>query len=149
MAIVGVSPSSGWSGSSGYSRSNEQADLRQIRKRLDDLADALQAGDLSAAQAACSALQQLVQGAQSSSQSEPPANSTQSQFNADLAAVGKAIQSGDLNVAKSAFAKLQQDVQVDGMGHHALHAHSSPRARTPVGATTESSSIGTAINLTA
>jgi hypothetical protein len=97
MSVAGIS-STGALAQSGFIST-----LQQRRNDFQQLAQALQSGDLSGAQAAFSDLTSLNQnrGVQS-------ANSTISN---DFSAIGQALQSGDLAGAQQAFATLQQDVQ--------------------------------------
>ena len=139
MSISGV-----LSSYSAYQPSSTQSNLKQVRQDFQDLAGALQSGDMPGAQTAYAALQQLIQGMQSASQPQGNGNGTQHQFNTDLAAVGKALQSGDVSAAQDAFKKLQQDMQAAGMGHHHHHhAHSAQGASNAVSPPTGSSAAGT------
>jgi hypothetical protein len=120
MTISGISPSYNT-----YQTGSAQNNFQQMRQDFKDLASTLQSGDLSGAQNAYAALQQIMQTAQSSnqnpSQNNSNSNNAQSQFSTDLAAIGKALQSGDLKSAQDAFAKLQQDMKAAGGGHHHHH----------------------------
>lgn len=91
-----------------------QAEPRnQFRSTISALAKALNSGDLSGAQSAFAALQQMKPNSQ--------AIATQTASNpmeADMQAVAKALQSGDLSAAKTAFAKLQQDMKSVHHKHH-------------------------------
>jgi hypothetical protein len=109
--------------------------FQQRRADLQQLAQALQSGDLSAAQSAFNALTALSQtgsstaasstastGSASSSSSGPFRNPQLAQ---DFTAIGTALQSGDLAGAQQAFATFQQDlqnVQASG-GHFRRHHH--------------------------
>jgi hypothetical protein len=139
MSISGVS-----SNPNAYQSSGVQSNFKQVRQDFRDLASALQSGDLSGAQNAFAALQQLMQNAQPSSQSQSQGNSKQDQFSIDLAAIGKALQSGDLNSAQHAFTKLQQDIQaVQQGGHHRRHhAHGAQGANNAINSTTGASANG-------
>ena len=97
--------------------SQQQNPLRQIRQDFNQLASALQAGDLSGAQSAFSSLHQLLQGQQTGSNASSNGPST---IQSDFAALGQALQSGDLNQAQGAFSQLQNDIQT------AQHAAGSP-----------------------
>jgi hypothetical protein len=123
MTISGVS-----SGFGAYQPGNTQQGFSQFRQDFRDLGAALQSGDMTGAQTAFSALQQLMQGGQSGSQGQQQNNSGQNQLSLDLAALGKALQSGDPSSAKDAFAKLQQDMQAAGQTHHRRHSHHLPQS---------------------
>jgi hypothetical protein len=86
--------------------SQQQNPFRQIRQDFNQLASALQSGDLSGAQSAFSSLQQLLQGRQSNASSNGP-----STIQTDFASLGQALQSGDLNQAQNVFSQLQKDLQ--------------------------------------
>jgi hypothetical protein len=88
--------------------SQQQNPFRQIRQDFNQLASALQSGDLSGAQSAFSNLQQLLQGRQTGSNASSNGPST---IQTDFAAVGQALQSGDLNQAQNIFSQLQKDLQ--------------------------------------
>ncbi len=90
---------------------NWQDKMKQFQTNFADLANALQSGDLSAAQKAFSAL----------SQGMPSNNNPENTIKNDFDALGKALQSGDLDAAKKAFSKLEQDMQASRKMHH--HSH--------------------------
>ena len=122
MTISGVSIS-GASAGAVYQPNAAQTHFSQARQDFKDLASALQSGDLSGAQTAFAAWQQVMQGGQAGTQQNASQNGgKQNQFAQDMAAVGKALQAGDLAGAKQAFAQLQQDMQAAGRGHHRHHA---------------------------
>ncbi len=75
-----------------------QNPFKEIRQDFQQLASALQSGDLSGAQTAYSSIQQLLQANTNSSSSSSP-NTLQS----DFAALGQALSSGSLTQAQSAF----------------------------------------------
>jgi hypothetical protein len=89
---------------------------RQTRTDFQSLSQALQSGNLSAAQSAYAALQQDQQNGP-----QPPAGSPLAN---DFNALGQALQSGDLTGAQQAFASLKSDFQslrqASG-GHHGGH----------------------------
>jgi soluble cytochrome b562 len=91
-----------------------QEKIKQFKTNFEKLAEALQSGDLSAAQNAFSV---LLQGM-------PSNNNPQDKIKADFDALGKALQSGDLDAAKKAFLKLQQDMQALHKTHRHQHKHS-------------------------
>src|SRR5580698_7094627 len=89
-----------------------QNPFQEIKQDFQQLASALQSGNLSGAQSAYSNIQQLLQGNQGSSTSNTGSTSTGSNtLQNDFAALGQALQSGDLSTAQSAFAQLQSDFQ--------------------------------------
>ncbi len=96
-----------------------QNPFQEIKQDFQQLASALQSGDLSGAQSAYSNIQQLL-GANSGSSSNTTSSNTaspntsasgSSTLQTDFAALGQALQSGDLSTAQSAFSQLQSDVQ--------------------------------------
>ena len=121
MTISGVSIS-GVSAGAAYQANAAQTHFGQARQDFKDLASALQSGDLSGAQTAFAAWQQVMQSGQAGTQQNASQNGgKQNPFAQDMAAVGKALQSGDVAGAKQAFAQLQQDMQAVGRGHHRHH----------------------------
>jgi hypothetical protein len=79
-----------------------QSSLQQRRNEFEQLSQALQSGDLSAAQKAYISLTQVSSNSSfSSNQNRPLAQ--------DFQALGKALQSGDLQGAQTAFAQFQKD----------------------------------------
>jgi hypothetical protein len=94
-----------------------------FRTDFTDLANALSSGNLSAAQSAFSAIQQLQPGRFGAAPSSTSAGSTgsTSPISADFAALGKALQSGDLNGAQAALKQLQQDLGSARQAHHHHH----------------------------
>ena len=101
------------------SQQYQQNPLQQIRKDFNQLASALQSGDLSGAQSAYSSIQQLLQDNQSSSNSISGSNGTSTIQN-DFATLGQALQSGDLSQAQSAFSQLQSDFKAASQSAQAL-----------------------------
>ncbi len=87
--------------------------FRQVRQDFQQLATALQNGDLSQAQSAYSNIQQILgnNGGSSGSSSGTTGSSGSSTLQNDFAALGQALQSGDLSQAQSAFSQLQSDAQ--------------------------------------
>ena len=110
-----------------------QQAAQQRRQDFNNLAQALQSGDLSGAQQAFSDLQQLRQSSSSNlSSATQPSNQSTNVIAQDFTALGDALKSGDLSQAQSAFAKLGQDLKAaqGGSGHthgahHGHHAHRS------------------------
>ena len=125
-----------------FSSSLTQTDWRDVisqwKQDFKQLASSLQSGDLSGAQQAYAALQQLQQSVQPRGQSSngQQASSNNSIQN-DFAALGQALGNGDLSTAQSAFSQLQTDmlaaaqngasgaVQSAHHGHHHHHASSA------------------------
>jgi hypothetical protein len=107
MSVTGVFSSSGFNHPVQTQYQQRVADFQQ-------LAQALQSGDLAGAQQAFSALAALTEtgSRRGSSQS--------SQLAQDFNAIGQALQSGDLTGAQQAFATFQQDLQTARAprGHH-------------------------------
>jgi hypothetical protein len=137
--------------------------FQERRAEFQQLAQALQSGDLTGAQQAFAGLQQ--NRSPSAAQGQ---NSSQSGQNNSLAAdfntLGQALQSGDLSSAQKAFATLQKDMQTVHQAHHHHHHGTSTTgiqaalasllsgssARGAVGSTTDDSSTqGVKINTTA
>src|SRR5580704_4447677 len=87
-----------------------QNPFQEIKQDFQQLSSALQSGDLSGAQSAYSAIQQVL-GANSGSSSNTTSSNTSSSgpntLQTDFAALGQALQSGDLSTAQSAFSQLQ------------------------------------------
>jgi len=98
---------------SDLSQQHRQNPFQEIRQDFEQLAGALQSGDLSDAQSAYSSIQQLLQSYQGSSNTSAGSSgtSTANTVQNDFAALGQALQSGDLTQAQSAFSQLQTDVQ--------------------------------------
>jgi len=136
-----------------------QSSFQQQRSEFKQLSQALQSGDLGAAQKAYTA---LTQGATNSSSSLNQ-NSPLAQ---DFQAIGKALQSGDINGAQTAFAQLQKDAtaaassqsqqaQGNSRAHRGHHHHHGGGSSDSTSATTTSGSssssngatTGTVVNL--
>ncbi|MGD0626086.1 MAG: hypothetical protein ABSB32_15380 [Thermodesulfobacteriota bacterium] len=129
---------------SGYqpTLTNWQNKLSQIRQGFNNLASALQAGNLTDAQNAFTALQQLLPNSSAGNQTQNgQQGSGQNAFATDFSALGKALQSGDLSAAQTAFAKLQQDTQ-SVQGHHHHHHHKASASTQSTAPTTSSPSAG-------
>jgi hypothetical protein len=102
-----------------------------IRQRFQQLAQALQSGDLASAQAAYATLtpNQPAQGAKGAS----------NPFQQGLASIGAALQSGNLTGAQQALQTLQG--QMKGAHHHHHHhgaGQSQQTASSPMNSTTDS-----------
>jgi soluble cytochrome b562 len=92
--------------------SSAQAKFQQLQSYFDQLSQDLQSGDLSAAQQAFAALQQLLPSSSTDSQTQTEQQgSGQDPFATDVNALGQALGSGDLSAAQQAFATLQQGMQ--------------------------------------
>ena len=136
MSISAVSTNSNyWSNSSNSVGQQSQQDFQE-------LGQALQSGNLSGAQQAFSALQQLMPNASSSNsqtQTLPPLTGTNSISN-DLSALTQAIQSGNQTDAQTDLTKLTQDLQsVKGKSHHHHHHHASTSLQDVTSASADSS----------
>jgi hypothetical protein len=98
---------------SSISQNNPQQYL-QIRNDFQTLAQALQSGNLSAAQSAYSSLQDQQNGTQA-----PGGNSA---ISSAFSSLGQALQSGNLSAAQQAFSSIQTAAQsaqqAHGGGHH-------------------------------
>ena len=142
-----------------------QNTFQQRRQDFNQLAQALQSGDLSGAQKAFADLQSLQQN---NSGTNP--NSNGSPIQNDFAALGQALQSGNLSQAQSDFTQLQNDLQTafqnqsgsqgtsgTHRGHHHHHHHSEASSQDSSGSTStdtttssnSNSQSGVGVNLTA
>ncbi len=83
-----------------------------------NLGQALQSGNLTAAQSAFAALQKDYQSQNSQSTSTSGANSPVS---SDLTTLANALNTGNLTTAQAAFSQLQKDQQAGTGGHHHHH----------------------------
>ena len=132
-------------------QANGQNNVKQFRQDFQDLASALQSGDLSGAQQAFAALQQLLPNPSAGSQtSTGQQGNGQNPFSADFSALDQALKSGDLKGAQDAFAKLQQDMQ-SVKGHHHHHHHKTSGTTPSITPTTVGANDGSSnssINLT-
>ena len=88
---------------SGSNAASAYSPYRQTRTDFQSLSQALQSGNLSAAQSAYAALQQDQQNGP-----QPPANSPLAN---DFNALGQALQSGDLSGAQQSLAAVKSDFQ--------------------------------------
>jgi hypothetical protein len=84
--------------------------FRQIKQDFNQVASALQSGNLSDAQSAYASIQQLLSARQNSSNSNTGSTGSNT-FQTDFATLGQALQSGDLTQAQSAFSQLKSDFQ--------------------------------------
>jgi hypothetical protein len=85
------------------------SDFNQRKKNLDALEDALDSGDLGAAQSAFNTIQQDLKNMPRQSSAGQSAAVTQAL--SDFQQIGAALKSGDVDAAKQAFATWQQDMQ--------------------------------------
>jgi hypothetical protein len=136
----------------GFSQIQWRSSVRQARQDFEQLFQSMQSGDLSGAQQAYLALQQLQSNNTSSSTtassgatasssvastastaSTSTTGSASTAGNAiagDWSALGQALQSGDLNSAQSAFSKLEQDLQSSAQrAGHRHHHHDVDQAQ--------------------
>ena len=145
-----------------YQTSSPQTRVGKLQDNFQQLEQALQSGNLSGAQQAFAALQQLMPNLSASNQTQNgQINSSQSLFRTGLNAIGQALKSGDLSAAKAAFTKLQQDIQSFNKGHkghHHLHNVDGSKNFMPSSkgnssltntSNINSKSVGSNINLTA
>lgn len=130
----------------GLSQLQWRSSVRQARQDFEQLFQDMQSGDLSGAQQAYSALQQLLPGSSTSSGTStasadataPSAASvaassttgtatgtgaTGNTIASDWSALGQALQSGNLSSAQSAFSQLEQDLQSSAQGAGHRHHH--------------------------
>lgn len=153
------------------SQSQEQTPAQQARQDYTQLANALQSGNLTNAQSAYAALQQLVQaqtGANGASNTNSSTNSTNGNdaITNDFSALGQALAAGDLTQAQSVFSQLQSAVQAAQQlgtsqtqngtqvaaphGHHHHHHHgggSSSQSASSTSTTGTSSTSTTSSNI--
>jgi ribosomal protein S20 len=136
MSVTGVSSSS--TTAQMYQSSN----ANPFKQDFNDLATALQNGNLQAAQDAFTKIQELHQ--QKEAKKSNNGNSNQNGSNpikTDMTALQQALQSGDLKASQDAFTKLQEDMKsAQKNGHH--HNASASAA-------TSTTSPATGLNITA
>ena len=117
MTISGISNSSS-------SLQTWQASIQQRQQDFSQLAQALQGGNLAAAQSAFSALQNPNGQAQSSNATNGTnSNGSGNTISNDFAALAQALQSGNISSAQSAFAQLQTAMKAQQSGGHHHHHH--------------------------
>lgn len=97
--------------------------LQNLASSFNTLGQALQSGDLNAAQQAFTSLLQSVPSAGAPAAGSAGPDNSASSAGADIVSLGQALQSGNLPAAQQAFASLQQAVQSHGPAHGAGHAH--------------------------
>ena len=101
--------------------SSWRSSIHQARQDFDQLFQALQGGNLSAAQQAYSAFQQVQAGLTSSGTQAGGTTTTGTATSAvasDWSTLGQALQSGSLSSAQDALAKLVQDAQSTWQAQH-------------------------------
>ncbi len=139
MTVSSITPAAGSSSLSGL-----QNNFQQRRNAFDELAQALQSGNLTRAQ---QAFNLLTQSAPNSGQAQN--GSLKDDFNT----LAQALQSGDLDGARKAFTAIQQDLQKLGQAHHHHQHHHVQEGAQSSGSTASgstdsvSSSAGTNGNL--
>jgi hypothetical protein len=139
------------SSSSNLTQSDSTSVLNQLKQDFKQLANALQSGNLTGAQQAFKALQQLQQSNQSGGQSSNGQQSStgNNPIQNDFAALGQALSSGNLSAAQSDFSQLKTDMQAAGAsgasgaqsahrGHHHRHASSASDSDSDSAASTAS-----------
>ena len=96
----------------------------QFVNNFNAIGNALQAGNLSEAQAALGTFQRDLPGAVNSQASAQPFGGN-ADANADFATLASALQSGDMPGAQQAFASLQDDLQGAHRGRNPRHYYRS------------------------
>jgi hypothetical protein len=115
---------------------------KQRQQDFQELANALKTGDLSSAQQAFSALQQLSPQPAAAGQTKTGQQaSAGDSVTADISALGQALQAGDLTTAQTDFSQLQKDIEALGQKHHHHHHKSSASADTSTTASTSSTDL--------
>lgn len=119
-----------------------------VSQNFQQLAQALQSGDLSSAQAAYTTLTQNLPN-----KTADGASSQNTPFQQGLAAIGTALQSGNLSGAQQALQTLQSQMKGAHHGHH--HHHSQSQATGSASSPTSSATVSAlsasspSVNLTA
>src|ERR1035437_3716183 len=114
VTSIGLDPSQSLGSSSARSS------IHQARQDLDQIYQALQSGNLGAAQQAYSSFQQIQAGLATSSMTpatSATATATTNPVVAEWSALGQTLQSGRLPSAQDAFSKLGQDAQAAWQTH--------------------------------
>jgi outer membrane protein assembly factor BamD (BamD/ComL family) len=127
------------SSSSGFSPIDWQAKAQQIKTDYQSLAQALQSGDLNAAQKAFTALQKDFPAKSSTASTSSTSSSNP---NNPMNALSQALQSGNLSAAQQAFAQLQQTHR----GHHRHHGGSGAATGTQSGTTASATPSNTGLS---
>jgi hypothetical protein len=104
-----------------YQATNQNAFV-QFVNNFNAIGNALNSGNLSAAQSALATFQQDLPATSQTSNSQPFGNN--SQANTDYNSLATALQSGDLSGAQTAFASLQNDLEGGGKAHRHHHRSS-------------------------
>ena len=120
-------------GASDSSLISWQEKMKQFQTSFENLDNALQSGDLTAAQQAFST---LLQGT-------PSNNNPQDNIKSDFDALGKALNSGDMAAAKKAFSKLEQDMQALKTSRHHHHHKQAAQSDADSNSQTVSDNTGT------
>ena len=118
-----------------------QATSRQRRQDFQNLATALQSGDLSGAQQAYSDLTTLMPSTSTSASSQPASTGVNA-IQKDISALGQALASGNLTEAQKDFSQMKTDMQSAGIrgGHHHHHHPEAAAASSPQDGTSTSTS---------
>ena len=114
--------------------SQYQANVQNIYQReqqnISNLGNALQSGNLSSAQQAFSAFEQILNSGQTGNQAQntplTPVTTSNNPVSADLTVLGNALQSQNTTSAQTAFNQVLQDLegtQNTLKGHHHNHHH--------------------------
>lgn len=128
MSIPGILFNAGLGLLGGANQTEVRSTAKQGKQDFEQLLDAMQKGDLAAAQQALAGLQQVQAAAQQNNLPDTTASNTTGStatpaasdpLATDFSALGAALKSGSLSGAQDAFAKLQQDFQT-------LHQQSRP-----------------------
>ena len=128
MSIPGILFNAGLGLLGGANQTEARSTAKQGKQDFEQLLDAMQKGDLAAAQQALAGLQQVQAAAQQNNLPDTTASNTTGStatpaasdpLATDFSALGAALKSGSLSGAQDAFAKLQQDFQT-------LHQQSRP-----------------------
>ena len=143
MNISNVSPASAQWQSTAQTAPNQRAqDFQSLR-------NALQSGDLTAAQQAFASLQKDAQNTSQvadATNNPPPQPDSPSQIGKDFQAVQTALQSGDLSTARTAFATLKQDLKNAGSAQRAHHHHHNHKSGNTTGASTQNAAASANAN---
>jgi len=131
MSIAGILSSNALT-----SASTLQSSQKQSQTEFQQLAQALQTGNLSSAQQVFGAL----------TQNAPSSTAIlNTQLGQDFSALGSNLQTGNLTTAQKAYAAVQQDVQNAGGGQvHHHHHHGGHVAPNPTTAPSSSDDSGSA-----
>lgn len=124
--------------STGVGRSGWRSTVHQAHEDFERLFQSMRAGDVSGAQQAYAALQQLADNAPLPNSPPPAADAAAAAAGmvnpvaADWTALGQALQSGSTTAAQDAFTQLEQDLQaaVKNAGHHHHHRQAVGAAQT-------------------